>query len=85
MGVIDAGRAFRTKRFEGIDILMIPRMTTTTIFIVHRPSVKIYRNVQFQIIPHDEPAYTFLYQLVCGYNIVVHNPNRHATLTNKTA
>ena len=84
-GPIDAGRVFRTKVFEGIDVIPVADMTTTTIMILHKPDVTVYMGSDLTITPKDEPADTELNLLTMDCNVVIENPNNHAILTSKTA
>jgi hypothetical protein len=84
-GPIDAGRVFRTKQFEGIDIVQVPDMTTTVLLCVHKPDIKIHRNRPLTIIDKPELADTMLWQLSCGYNAICHNPGNSGKLSAKTA
>lgn len=85
MGPMDAGRVFRTKTFEGIDLVSVPDMTTTTILILHKPDVAIYETRPVTIVEKSEAADTNLWHLTCGYNAVVRNPVNSAKLSAKTA
>lgn len=85
MAPIDAGRVFRTQRFEGIDIVPIPDMTSTVLLCVHKPDIKIYRNQPLVVESKEEKAFSWLWHLVCGYNIVCKCPGNSAKLSAKTA
>lgn len=85
MGPADAGRAFRTKTFEGIDIVSVPDMTTTVLLCCHKPDVKIVETRPFTIKEKSETADTELYQLTAAYNIVAKRPGNHGKLSGKTA
>jgi hypothetical protein len=84
-GAIDAGRVFRTKQFEGIDIVVVPEMTTTVILCCHKPDIKIFENRKLKITEKSEAADTNLNLITAGYNIVCMNPNNSAKLSAKTA
>ena len=84
-GPIDAGRVFRTKQFEGVDLIAVPDMTTTTIMILHKPDVTVYLDSPLNITPKTENADTDLNLLTMDVNVVAENPNNHAVLTLKTA
>lgn len=85
MGPADAGRVFRTKTFEGIDIVSVPDMTTTVLLCLHKPDVKIVETRPFTIKEKSETADTELYQLTAAYNAVAKRPGNHAKLSGKTA
>lgn len=85
MGPIDAGRAFRTQFFDGIELMSVPEMTSTTIVILHKPDVVVWQTEPFMIEEKPELAHTRLWKLTDGYNIEIKNPANHAKLTNKTA
>lgn len=84
-GPIDAGRVFRTKTFEGIDIVSVPDMTTTVLLLVHKPDVTIFRNRALSIIEKPELADTMLWQLSCGFNAICKCPGNSGKLSAKTA
>lgn len=85
MGPADAGRVFRTRQFEGIEIAVVPDMTSTVMLCVHKPDVKIWRHRPLTIEPKSEAADTELYLLTCGYNAIVHRPGNSGKLSGKTA
>jgi len=85
MGPMDAGRVFRTKSFEGVEIVVVPDMTTTTILCVHKPDVAIYETRPLTITPKSEAADTELALLTCSYNIVCKRPGNSAKLSAITA
>ncbi len=85
MGAMDAGRVFRTKQFEGIEMRIVPDQTTTTILLVHKPDITIYRNRPLTIKEKDEMADSLLWHLTCGYNAICKCPGNSAKLSDKTA
>lgn len=85
MGPADAGRVMRTKQFEGIEIVVVPDMTTTVLLCVHKPDVKIWRHRPLTIVEKSEAADTQLFHLTAGYNAIVHRPGNSGKLSAKTA
>jgi hypothetical protein len=85
MAPIDAGRMFRTASFDGIDIMTVPEMTSTSILIVHKPDVTIWETEPMEIEEKPELAHTMLWKITAGYNLEVAGPANHAKLSNKTA
>jgi len=85
MGPADAGRVMRTKAFEGVGIVSVPDMTTTTILCVHKPDVKIYETRPLTITPKTEAADTELALLTASYNCICHSPGNSGKLSDKTA
>jgi SpoU rRNA methylase family enzyme len=81
----DAGRVFRTTRFEGIEIMVVPDMTTTVLLIVNKPDIKIYEQRPVTWKEKTEAADTTLLQGTGGWNMIAHNPGNHAKLSGKTA
>ena len=85
MRPMDAGRMFRTKSFEGIDIVVVPDMTTTTLLCVHKPDCAIYETRPLTITPKVEAADTELALLTCSYNFICKRPGNSGKLSAKTA
>ncbi len=85
MSPVDAGRTFRLAAFEGIDLVVVPDQTSTTLLMVHKPSVKIFENRALTIKEKDVQADSTLWHLTCGYNLVAANPKIHGKLSDKTA
>lgn len=81
----DAGRVFRTKSFEGIEIASVPDMTTTVILCVHKPNIVLHQTEPFEVEEKSEAAHTRLWKLTDGWNIEAKRPNNHAKLSGKTA
>jgi hypothetical protein len=85
MGPADAGRVMRTKAFEGIEIAVVPDMTTTVILLVHKPDVKVYETRPLTIVEKSEKADTQLWHLTGSWNAIAERPGNHAKLSGKTA
>ena len=85
MGPMDAGRVFRTKSFEGIEMRVVPDQTNTTILLVHKPDITIYQNRPLTIKEKTENADSLLWHLTCGYNVVCKSPGNSGKLSDKTA
>jgi len=84
-GPADAGRVMRTKAFEGVEIVSVPDMTTTTLLCVHKPDCAIYETRPLTITPKSEAADTELALLTCGYNFICKRPGNSGKLSAKTA
>jgi hypothetical protein len=82
---IDAGRQFRTASFNGVPLVVVPDMTTTTLLLLHKPDCVLYQHRPFTIKEKSELADTMLWHLTIGCNAVVKNPKNQASLTSKTA
>ncbi|MHC4179380.1 MAG: hypothetical protein ACYSWU_17850, partial [Planctomycetota bacterium] len=85
MASADAGRMFRTQRFEGIDILVVPDMTNTEWYCVRKDSLKIFLHDPIKVVPKDVAEYADAWLATAGANLVVDNVRQAGKITGATA
>lgn len=82
---VDGGRTMRTQAFDGVEISVVPDMTTTEILIMDKTQVKVHVHDPLGVKEKDVAEYAEQYHLTMGVNIVSYDPKRCAKLTGVTA
>lgn len=78
---IDAGRITRTKTFEGINLRVVPGMTSTVILILRRGTNSVYTWWNLEVEPKDVSAKQHLYLLTMGVNGVCRVPTHNLKIS----
>ena len=81
----DAGRVFRTQRFENIDLYVVPDMTTTEIYLLRKDACKIFLHAPVTVVPKDVSEWADAWLATAGANLVVTNVRCAGKLTGVTA
>jgi hypothetical protein len=84
-GYIDGGSVSRISTFDGVDIMVVPDMTTTEILVVQKSAIKVFVHMALDVVYKDLKEAADSWYLTMGVNIVNTNPRSGVKYTGVTA